>query len=88
MNRHWFYIRIVVGWAWNIFRGMLSTHKTPFFFSLFSLALLNQELKEEFITYTLAHYSSQQNKPIIPKLPCKLRKQSILEIFSLVLCDI
>ena len=66
---------------------MLNTDKAPFF-SLFSLALLNQELKAEFITYTIARYSSQQNKPIIPELFCNLRKESILEIFLTVLCDI
>ena len=87
MGRYSFYIRIVGGWVWNVSWGMLSTDKAPFF-SLFSLALLNQELRKEFITYTIAHYSSQQNKPIIPKLFCNLRKESILEIFLTVLCDI
>ena len=51
-------------------------------------ALLHQELIEEIITYTTAYYSLQQKKPIIPKLLCNCRKESILEIFSTVLCGI
>ena len=56
-------------------------------FLFYSLALLNQELKEKFKTYTIiARYSSQQNKPIIRKLLYNLRKESILEMFLTVLC--
>ena len=58
------------------------------FFLFDSLALLNQDLKENFITSTIVHYSSQQNKPIVCKLLYNLRKESILEVFSTVLCDI
>ena len=66
---------------------MLSTDKAPFF--AFSLALLNRELKEEFILqHAIARYWSQQNKPIIPKLFCNLKKESTLEIFLTILCDI
>ena len=53
-----------------------------------SLALLNQELKVKFIASAIARYSSQQNKPIVRKLLSNLRKESILEILSTVLCDI
>ena len=50
MDRHSFYIRIAVGSVWNAFRCMLATGKAPFL--AFVLALLNQELKQESITYT------------------------------------
>ena len=50
MDRHSFYIRIAVGSVWNVFRCMLATSKAPFL--AFVLALLNQELKQESITYT------------------------------------
>ena len=56
------------------------------FFLFDSLVLINQELKEKFIT-TIARYSLQQNKPIVHKLLCNLRKESILEIFSTILCE-
>ena len=46
---------------------MVSTGNAPFFL-FHSLALLNQELKEKFITSTIARYSSQQNKTIVHKL--------------------
>ena len=58
------------------------------FFLFDSLALLNQELKVKFIASAIARYSSQQNKPIVRKLLSNLRKESILEILSTVLCDI
>ena len=58
------------------------------FFLFDSLALLNQELKVKFIASAIARYSSQQNKPIVRKLLSDLRKESILEILSTVLCDI
>ena len=57
-------------------------------FSFESLALLKYKVKEKFITFTIASYSSHKNKPIARKLLCKLRKESILEIFSTVLYDI
>ena len=60
MARRSFYIRIVVCWV---------------LFSVDSLALLNQELKVEFIT-TIAYYSSQENKPIVRKLLYNLRKRA------------
>ena len=57
-------------------------------FSFESLALLKYKLKEKFITSITARYSSQENKPIARKLLYKLRKESILGIFSTVLYDI
>ena len=58
----------------------------PFF--VWFIGLLSQELKEKFITSTIARYSLQQNKPIVRKFLYNLRKESILEIFWTVLCDI
>ena len=53
-----------------------------------SLALLNQKLKEKFVTSAIARYSLQQSKPIVRMLFFSIRKENILEIFSTVLCDI
>ena len=66
MARRSFHIQIVVCWVLFLFD---------------SLALLSQELKEKFITSTIARYPLQQNKPIVRKLLYNLRKESILEIF-------
>ena len=52
------------------------------------MALFNQELKEKFITSTTARSSSEQNKLIVRKLLYNLKKESILEIFSIALRDI
>ena len=57
-------------------------------FSFDPLALINQELKEKSITFTITRYSSQQNKPIARKLLYNIRKESILEIISTALCGI
>ena len=57
-------------------------------FSFESLALLKYKVKEKFVTFTIASYSSHKNKPIARKLLYKLRKESILEILSTVLYDI
>ena len=67
---------------------MLKMLSVGSFFSSDSLALLNQELKEKFAASTIARYSSQENKPIFHKLLYNLRKESILEMFLTVLCDI